>query len=53
MISTSSSNRKEGKCGLSSWVGDKFKSIITGATYVLKKIKDKMMVLREDLMKKS
>jgi len=26
-------------------VGDKFKSIITGATYVLKKIKDKMVVL--------
>jgi hypothetical protein len=26
-------------------VGDKFKSIITGATYVLKRIKDKMVVL--------
>jgi len=26
-------------------VGDKFKSIITGATYVLRKIKDKMVVL--------
>jgi hypothetical protein len=26
-------------------VGDKFKSIITGATYVVKKIKDKMVVL--------
>jgi hypothetical protein len=26
-------------------VGEKFKSIITGATYVLKKIKDKMVVL--------
>jgi hypothetical protein len=26
-------------------VGDKFKSIITGATYVLKKIRDKMVVL--------
>jgi hypothetical protein len=33
-------------------VGDKFKSIITGATYVLKKIKDKMMVL-ERIDKKS
>jgi hypothetical protein len=26
-------------------VGDKFKSIVTGVTYVLKKIKDKMAVL--------
>jgi hypothetical protein len=26
-------------------IGDKFKSIITGATYVVKKIKDKMVVL--------
>jgi len=29
-------------------VGDKFKSIITGATYVVKKIKDKMVVLESD-----
>ncbi len=33
-------------------VGDKFKSILTGATYVVKKIKDKMVVL-ERLNKKS
>jgi len=28
-------------------VGDKFKSILTGATYVVKKIKDKMVVLEK------
>jgi c-di-GMP-binding flagellar brake protein YcgR len=29
-------------------VGDKFKSLITGATYVLKKIKDEMVLLEEE-----
>ena len=33
-------------------IGDKFKSIITGATFVLKKIKDRMMIL-ERIDKKS
>ena len=38
--------RKEGgNTNFSTKVGDKFKSIITGATYVVKKIKDRMVVL--------
>ena len=34
-------------------IGDKFKSIITGATYMVKKIKDKMVVLERLNNKKS
>ncbi len=38
--------RKEGgNTNFSTKVGDKFKSIITGATYVVKKIRNKMVVL--------
>jgi hypothetical protein len=43
---TSSSKRKDGgNMDFPPGAGNKFKSIITGATYVLKKIKDKMVVL--------
>jgi len=43
---TSSSKRKDGgNMDFPPGVGNKFKSIITGATYVVKKIKDKMVVL--------
>jgi hypothetical protein len=43
---TSSSKRTDGgNMDFPPGVGEKFKSIITGATYVLKKIKDKMVVL--------
>jgi hypothetical protein len=43
---TSSSKKKEGgNTGFRTKVGDKFKSIITGATYMVKKINDKMVVL--------
>jgi hypothetical protein len=40
--------RKEGgNTDFRTKVGDKFKNIITGATYVVKKIKDKMVVLEK------
>jgi hypothetical protein len=37
--------KEEGNMNFPPGLGDKFKSIITGATYVVKKIKDKMVVL--------
>jgi hypothetical protein len=54
LIETASTNkREEGRnMDFTLGAGDKFKSIITGATYVVKKIKDKMVVL-ERLDKKS
>jgi hypothetical protein len=44
-IILSGNKKEEGNMNFPPRLGDKFKSIITGATYVLKRIKDKMVVL--------
>jgi PilZ domain len=44
-IISCSKRKKRGNMNFPPGVGNKFKSIITGATYVVKKIRDKMVIL--------